>query len=95
MAAKFCRFAQRHPPSRRFDTRGLFCYIVITSYREKRGVIHHEIDGNELAILQDRLDREGKKKEAWEIKQEFLRQVREAGDHCPLPRGLPAPRQLL
>ena len=48
-----------------------------------------KIDGNELAILQDRLDREGKKKEAWEIKQEFLRQVREAGDHCPCPEACP------
>ena len=34
-----------------------------------------KIDGNELAILQNDLDREGKHQEAWEIKQEFLRQV--------------------
>ena len=26
-----------------------------------------KIDGNELAILQDRLDREGKKQEAWKV----------------------------
>ena len=42
-----------------------------------------KIDGNELAILQNDLDREGKKEEALKIKLEFLRQVREAGDHCP------------
>ena len=48
-----------------------------------------KIDGNELAILQDRLDREGKKQEAWKVKQEFLQQVREAGDHCPCPEACP------
>ena len=32
-----------------------------------------KIDGNELAILQDKLDREGKKQKAWQVKQEFLR----------------------
>ena len=42
-----------------------------------------KIDGNELAILQNDLDREGMKEEALKIKLEFLRQVREAGDHCP------------
>ena len=42
-----------------------------------------KIDGNELAILQNDLDREGKKEEALKIKLEFLRQVRESGDHCP------------
>ena len=42
-----------------------------------------KIDGNELAILQNDLDRECKKEEALKIKLEFLRQVREAGDHCP------------
>ena len=49
-----------------------------------------QIDGNELAILQDQLDREGKKEEAWRVKQEFLRQVREAGDHCPCRQPCPA-----
>ena len=39
-----------------------------------------KIDGNELAILQNDLDREGKKEEALKIKLEFLRQVRESGD---------------
>ena len=42
-----------------------------------------KIDGNELAILQNDLDREGKKEEALKFKLEFLRQVRESGDHCP------------
>ncbi len=41
-----------------------------------------KIDGNELAILQNDLDREGKKEEALKIKLEFLRQVREAGDRA-------------
>ena len=47
-----------------------------------------KIDGNELAILQNELDQQGKKQEAWKIKQEFLQQVREAGDHCPCTRYL-------
>lgn len=42
-----------------------------------------KIDGNELAILQDRLDREGFKEEALKIKKQFLDEVRAAGDHCP------------
>lgn len=42
-----------------------------------------QIDGNELAIRQNDLDRAGHRKEAHEMKMEFLRQVREAGDHCP------------
>ena len=37
-----------------------------------------KIDGNELAILQNDLDREGKKEEALKIKLEFLHQVRES-----------------
>ncbi|WP_382736491.1 hypothetical protein [Agathobaculum butyriciproducens] len=40
-----------------------------------------KIDGNELAISAERPDREGKKEEALKIKLEFLRQVRESGDH--------------
>lgn len=47
------------------------------------------IDGNELAILQDRLEKDGRRQEAWEVKQEFLRQVRESGDHCPCPESCP------
>ena len=35
-----------------------------------------KIDGNELAIRQNELDQQGKKKEAYEMKMEFLRQVR-------------------
>lgn len=42
-----------------------------------------KIDGNELAILQNDLDRRGQKQEAWKVKQEFLKQARESGDHCP------------
>ena len=42
-----------------------------------------KIDGNELAILQNELDQQGFKDEALKIKLEFLRQVRESGDHCP------------
>ena len=42
-----------------------------------------KIDGNELAIRQDQLEKEGRHQESWAVKQEFLRQVREAGDHCP------------
>ena len=38
------------------------------------------IDGNELAILQDRLEKEGRHQEAWDVKQAFLRQVRASGD---------------
>lgn len=42
-----------------------------------------KIEHHELALLQDRLDREGKKEEAAAVKQEFLRQIRENGDFCP------------
>ena len=48
-----------------------------------------KIDGNELAIRQNDLDREGKHQEAYQMKMEFLRQVREAGDHCPCPEACP------
>ena len=40
-----------------------------------------KIDGNELAIEQNELDREGRHTEAMAIKREFLKQVRESGDH--------------
>ena len=43
-----------------------------------------KIDGNELAILQNDLDRRGQKQEAWKIKQEFLKQVRESGESYEL-----------
>lgn len=45
-----------------------------------------KIDGNELAIRQNELDQQGFKKEAYEMKMEFLRQVRESGDHCRVKR---------
>ena len=45
-----------------------------------------KIDGNELAIKQNDLDREGRHEEAMAIKREFLKQVRESGDHCPVRR---------
>ena len=48
-----------------------------------------KIDGNELAIRQNELDQQGKKKEAYEMKMEFLRQVRESGDHCPCKEACP------
>lgn len=48
-----------------------------------------KIDGNELAIRQDQLEKEGCHQEAWAVKQEFLRQVREAGDHCPCQEHCP------
>ena len=42
-----------------------------------------KIENHELALLQDRLDREGKKEEAAAVKQQFLQMIREGGDHCP------------
>ena len=48
-----------------------------------------QIDNNPLAIRQNELDREGHKKEAYEMKMEFLRQVRESGDHCPCKEKCP------
>ena len=48
-----------------------------------------KIDGNELAILQDKLYQQGRDEEGWEIKQEFLKQVRESGDHCPCQQACP------
>lgn len=48
-----------------------------------------KIDGNELAILQDKLYQQGRDDEGWEVKQEFLRQVRESGDHCPCTSACP------
>jgi hypothetical protein len=48
-----------------------------------------KIDGNELAVRQNDLDRAGRHQEALELKREFLRQVRESGDHCPCPEACP------
>jgi len=48
-----------------------------------------KIDGNELAILQDQLYQQGRDAEGWEVKQEFLKQVRESGDHCPCQQACP------
>ena len=45
-----------------------------------------KIDGNELAIRQNELDQQGFKKEAYEMKMEFLRQVRESGDRARLDK---------
>jgi hypothetical protein len=46
------------------------------------------IDGNKMAVRQMALDREGKKQEAYDIKMEFLRQVKESGvDHCNCPNA--------
>lgn len=46
-----------------------------------------KIDGNELATRQNELSAEGRKAEAEEMKQEFLRQVNECGDHCSCPEA--------
>ena len=68
-----------------------------------------KIDGNELAILQNDLDRRGQKQEAWKVKQEFLKHAEFFGFFCgksspagPGERGslslsgeVPAPWQLL
>ncbi|MDO4174110.1 MAG: LPS biosynthesis protein [Eubacteriales bacterium] len=48
-----------------------------------------KIDNNELAIRQNELDQQGLKQEAYEMKMEFLRQVRESGDHCPCKEACP------
>lgn len=48
-----------------------------------------QIDGNELAIRQNRLEQEGHRKEAAQLKKEFLKQVRESGDHCPCQEKCP------
>lgn len=50
---------------------------------EKRGEMKMKIDGNELAILQNDLDRQGDHAQAEQVKLDFLQQVRDAGDHCP------------
>ena len=42
-----------------------------------------KIDGNELAIRQNDLDREGHHEEALAIKKEFLKEVGQSGDHFP------------
>lgn len=48
-----------------------------------------KIDGNELMKNEPALAREGKHEESWRIKQEFLKQVRENGDHCSCPEACP------
>ena len=48
-----------------------------------------QIDGNQLAIRQNQLDQEGLHQEAMQLKKEFLRQVRESGDHCPCKEKCP------
>lgn len=48
-----------------------------------------KIDGNALAIRQNDLDRAGHHKEAMEMKREFLKKVRESGDHCPCKEPCP------
>lgn len=48
-----------------------------------------QIDGNQLAIRQNQLDQEELHQEAMQLKKEFLRQVRESGDHCPCKEKCP------
>lgn len=43
-----------------------------------------KIDNNEIAKKQMDLEAQGLKKEAYELKKEFLKQIKESGiDHCP------------
>ena len=55
----------------------------------KQEDVSKKIDGNELAILQDQLYQQGRDEEGWQVKQEFLKQVRESGDHCPCQQACP------
>lgn len=49
-----------------------------------------KIDNNELARKQQELDSQGFKKEAFEMKMEFLKQIKESGmDHCPCKEACP------
>lgn len=41
-----------------------------------------KIDGNELIKREISVSRAGRKMEAYEIRKEFLRQVKEEGNHC-------------
>lgn len=68
---------------------GRIYYNESTTTTKKRGEDEMKIDGNELAIRQNELDHAGKKQEAWELKQQFLQQVRESGDHCPCKEACP------
>lgn len=48
-----------------------------------------KIDGNELMKNEPAISRAGDIKESWRIKQEFLKQVRENGDHCSCTEACP------
>lgn len=48
-----------------------------------------KIDGNELAIRQNELEGAGHHTEALAAKDEFLKQVRAGGDHCPCRQNCP------
>jgi hypothetical protein len=49
-----------------------------------------KIDNNELAKKQQELDSQGFKREAYEMKMEFLKQIKESGvDHCPCKEACP------
>jgi len=49
-----------------------------------------KIDNNELAKKQHELDSKGFKREAYEMKMEFLKQIEESGmDHCPCKEACP------
>ena len=48
-----------------------------------------KIEGNELAILKNELEREGKRAEAMKIKRECLQQGRDNGVHCPCKQACP------
>ena len=48
-----------------------------------------KIDGNELMKKEIQVSRAGDFDESWRLKQEFLKQVRENGDHCPCKEACP------
>ena len=48
-----------------------------------------KIDGNELMKKEILASRSGNSEESWRLKQEFMKQVKENGDHCPCPEACP------
>ena len=48
-----------------------------------------KIDGNDLMKQEIQASRAGNEYESWRLKQEFLKQVRDNGDHCSCPEACP------
>ena len=48
-----------------------------------------KIDGNDLMKQEIQASRAGNEDESWRLKQEFLKQVRDNGDHCSCPEACP------